>query len=291
MSDEEKKNRNVGLLVTVGFHAVLALLFFFLMAWRAPNPPLPEYGIVLNFGISEEGSGAVQEPVPTSPQEETAAEETEEQQEPEAEPEKTEPEVNEEKAADEVPKTPSPVTVKEEKKEMKKEAPKVTPEEKKDIKPKTETKKSEPTTDKKTTDTDQKTSDTEGKPTSQGDDTGKKGDKGNPEGVPDPNAQYTGKPGGGGGGDGMSLNMGGWAWADKPTIPDLPDDAGGFIEFEIKCDQNGEITGIKTNEKTLSLQAERMLREAIMRSSLQYKAAGQAPSESTGKVRFVLKVD
>ncbi|MFN8689657.1 MAG: hypothetical protein ACK5XL_06605 [Cyclobacteriaceae bacterium] len=43
MSAEEKKNRNVGLLVTVGFHAVLAVLFFFLMSWSAPNQQLEYY--------------------------------------------------------------------------------------------------------------------------------------------------------------------------------------------------------------------------------------------------------
>jgi len=289
MSAEEKKNRNVGLLVTVGFHAVLAVLFFFLMAWRAPNPPLPEYGIVLNFGISDEGSGAIQEPEATSPQEETAAEPTEEQQDQQAEPEQAEPEVKQDKAAEEVPKTPSPVTVKEEKKEVKKEAPKVTPEEKKETKPNTETKKTESNTEKKTTETDQKTSDKDGKPTNQGNDTEKKGDKGKPEGVLDPNAQYTGKPGGGGGGDGMSLNMGGWAWADNPKIPELPDNADGRIVFEIECDENGDITGIVTKERGLSLQAEKLLKDEIMRNSLVRTASGRAPEKSKGTVVFVLK--
>ncbi|MFO0265769.1 MAG: hypothetical protein ACK51D_02365, partial [Cyclobacteriaceae bacterium] len=125
--------------------------------------------------------------------------------------------------------------------------------------------------------------------TNQGNDTEKKGDKGKPEGVLDPNAQYTGKPGGGGGGDGMSLNMGGWAWADNPKIPELPDNADGRIVFEIECDENGDITGIVTKERGLSLQAEKLLKDEIMRNSLVRTASGRAPEKSKGTVVFVLK--
>ena len=64
MEMQEKKNRRAGILTSVGIHAALFLTFFFMMAWRAPNPPLPEYGIELNFGLDNQGSGDVQPETP-----------------------------------------------------------------------------------------------------------------------------------------------------------------------------------------------------------------------------------
>ncbi|MFM8848809.1 MAG: hypothetical protein ACKOE5_00215, partial [Cytophagales bacterium] len=150
----------------------------------------------------------------------------------------------------------------------------------KDAKP-TEEKKTEPA---KATETKQ------GKNVpSQGDDKGKTGDKGNPEGKPDAKALY-GQPGGGGGGDGMSLTMGGWAWADKPKIPDLPDNEDGRVVFEIECDENGEILpNIKTLERGLSPRAEQLLKEEIRRNSLVRTSGGAVPARSKGTVVFVLK--
>ncbi|HHL51842.1 MAG TPA: hypothetical protein ENJ39_00570, partial [Flammeovirgaceae bacterium] len=81
---KEKQNKRIGLIVSVGAHVVLLLLFVFLVAWRAPNPPLPEIGIELNFGTSDAGSGTKEpanEPVTTEPadsQSETPPETSEE---------------------------------------------------------------------------------------------------------------------------------------------------------------------------------------------------------------------
>ena len=59
MSEEqqEKKNKQTALLSSIGIQIVVVLLLFVIVAWRAPNPPLPEYGIELNFGLDTEGSG------------------------------------------------------------------------------------------------------------------------------------------------------------------------------------------------------------------------------------------
>ena len=49
------------------------------MAWREPDPPIPEYGIELNLGFVDQGGGD------TESQMETQAEDTEEQTPPDAE--------------------------------------------------------------------------------------------------------------------------------------------------------------------------------------------------------------
>ena len=62
--DLEKRNNRIGWITSVGIHAAVFLLLFFMVAWRAPNPPLPEYGIELNFGLDDQGSGDLQPQTP-----------------------------------------------------------------------------------------------------------------------------------------------------------------------------------------------------------------------------------
>lgn len=263
---------------SLGVHAALLILFLFAMAWRAPDPPLPEFGIEVNLGFDDQGSGDVQTDEPAT-EPEAVTEEQEEQPQPETEP------VVQDKPVDKVEqqevvtsKVESPVSV-----EKKEEKVKEEPKPKEPEKVKTEfTKEDAKKAEQSTTNKGEKTE-------SEGDDNDKTGNKGEPKGKLDPNAQYTGKPGGGGGGDGMSLSMGGWAWAEEPTLPSIPDNENGRIEFEIECDAEGEIIRITTLNRGLSAKAEQLLREEIQRNSLVRTAAGKAPERSTGKVVFILK--
>ncbi|MGC4022954.1 MAG: hypothetical protein QM734_13925 [Cyclobacteriaceae bacterium] len=60
----DHKNKRIAFLVSTGLHASLFLTFFFLISWRAPYPPAPEYGVELNFGLDDQGGGDIQ---PESP--------------------------------------------------------------------------------------------------------------------------------------------------------------------------------------------------------------------------------
>jgi len=279
---KEKKDKTIAMITSVGIHGALLLAFMLMMAWRAPNPPLPEYGIELNFGLDDQGGGEIQPE--TAPGEQQAEDET--QQEDASEP--VQEEVVEERPVEQVvSKVESPVVVKEEVKETKKEIVKEKPVETK-VKetPKEEVKKVEKevkVAEEKGTDT-KKGDNT----TSQGDDKGKVGDKGSPEGKLDAKALY-GQQGGGGGGDGFGLSMSGWAWADNPEVPELPDNEDGRIEFEIECDENGDIVGIQTIQRGLSPRAEQLLKEEIRKNSLVRTSAGKAPERSKGRVVFILK--
>jgi outer membrane biosynthesis protein TonB len=279
MENQEKRNRRVGMLTSFGVHAALLLLFIFAMAWRAPDPPLPEFGIELNVGFDDEGSGIVQTDQPSSEPEVQTEDQPEEEPQPQVEP------VVEDKPVDKVEQTEvvtskieSPVAV-----EKKEEKVKEEPKPKEPEKVKTEFTKE----DAKKAET-QARNNGEKSP-SEGDDKDKTGNKGDPKGTLDPNGQYKGVPGGGGGGDGMSLSMSGWAWADSPKLPALPDNEDGRIVFEIECDADGEIIGITTVERGLSPRAEQLLKEEIRRNSLIRTAGGQTPERSKGKVVFILK--
>ena len=59
-SELEKQNKKKAALYTTIIQVVLFAVLFFMVAWRAPDPPLPEYGIELNFGMDEQGSGDIQ---------------------------------------------------------------------------------------------------------------------------------------------------------------------------------------------------------------------------------------
>src|SRR5215475_13233524 len=60
----DRKNKTIAFLVSAGLHASLFLTFFFLISWRAPYPPAPEYGVELNFGLDDQGGGDIQPQVP-----------------------------------------------------------------------------------------------------------------------------------------------------------------------------------------------------------------------------------
>jgi protein TonB len=294
MTDQEKrekKNRRIGLLTSLGVHAALLLLFLFAMAWRAPDPPLPEFGIIVNVGFDDAGSGDVQTDKPaTEPTTEQEDQQTEDiPQETQSDPQP----VVEDKPVDKVEqeevitsKIESPVTAKKEEEKVKE-------------KPKEEPKKEEPKKEPEKIKTEYtkenaeqaKTSDHKGEKTeSEGDDKDKTGNKGQPDGTLDPNGQYTGKPGGGAGGNGISLTMSGWTWSKQPNTSGISNNESGRIVFEIECDDSGEIIGIKTLERGVSAATEQILRSAIQNTSLiRNTTVGQIPERSKGTVTFVVK--
>ena len=115
--EEEKKNQRIGLITSIGVHLAVLVLFLLMMAWRAPNPPFPEYGIELNFGMEDQGYGEVQPETPASESEATE-QSAEEKVDDAAQPQEEVAPVEAEEATEQpVAKTESPVVVKESKKE------------------------------------------------------------------------------------------------------------------------------------------------------------------------------
>jgi len=294
--ENESRNKRIGFLTSLGIHSAILLALIFLTGWKEPYPaPGASYGIELNFGLDNEGSGEVQ---PQTPVGTTTEETTEAETKPgETKPEEVKPEVKDQSKEEKAPEQltsedkESPVLVKDEKKkEIKRETPK---EKAVETPPRiiAEYKKIEKKESTTATDGEKK-----GTTGNQGDDKDKVGDKGNPEGKLDAKALY-GTPGGGGnggnrnggGGNGFGLSMGGWKWTIDPKIPDLPDNENGKIVFDIECDENGDITDIKTVERSLSPSAERMLKEEILKNSLIRTAGERAPERSRGRIIFILK--
>ena len=140
----EKKNKRTALLYTTIIQIVLVVALFFIVAWRAPDPPLPEYGIVLNFGTDDQGSGDIQPetPVGNKGQQEEEPEESKpkvQEETPKVEEKETKPVESKPVEQQIVSKVESPVVVKEKKEDEVKpvEKPAEKPEEKK-VEPKVE---------------------------------------------------------------------------------------------------------------------------------------------------------
>lgn len=292
MSEEqqEKKNKKIALLSTAGIQGVVLLLMFLVIAWRAPYPPMPEYGVELNFGLDTEGSGDIQPEEPVG-NEGTQADDATQPKPEEVKPEETKEPVQEEETTAEtkpveekvVSNEESPVIVKEKKEEVK--PPVEKPKEKVEEKKVETTPKADPNAVYKPSNQPAE-SDTqgnkEGAPGNHGDDKDKIGDKGNPEGTLDAKALY-GKPGGGGGGVSMS-GFNGFDWP-KVQTPTLPDQAYGVYEFIVKVDDQGDVISVTPLQRGLSLEAERKLKEMIQQLVFVPKGSN-LPPQSEGKITF-----
>lgn len=278
----EKRNKRIGLSISIGLHSAIAVLFFFLLAWKAPYPPAAEYGIELNIGFDESGSGDVQ---PTLLQPDAEGSLLEEN----ADNENTRP-VDENIPDETIDQSEQSVNTESPVENTPDNTEVDNPEE---MKEKTEeVKKTDPTPVNKTGQTSQNAGQEnagvkgdENKITSQGDKTDAKGDQGNPEGTIDARALY-GTPGGGSGG---ALELAGWIWDFEPR-PDDTSTENGKIVFEIKIDAEGVITSVRTLEKTVTPGVEKIYRESVEELTFSPLSTNMRPAaSSTGKITFIIR--
>ena len=275
----EKRNNRIAWATSVGLHIALFVLFLFAVAWRAPDPPLPEVGIELNFGLDKQGSGDIQPETPVGDEVKDELTDESQQLEPDNEIKPSEPTPQESKPVEQttVTKQESPLVVKEEKKEAEKPKEKVQEKVVEKTPAKEEVKAAyKPVAEKTETKT--------GQTGNQGDDTNQSGDKGDPKGTLDSKALY-GNQGGGAGGS--SLDLAGWQWDEIPK-PNVPNNESGRVVFEIKVDSEGEIVSIKTLERSISLEAEKICRKEIEKLTFS-KTGSNVPTISTGKITFVVR--
>ncbi|MCZ6521590.1 MAG: hypothetical protein O6848_08865 [Bacteroidetes bacterium] len=290
-SQEEKKNQRIGAAVSVGIHGLVLLLFLFVFAWKAPDPPLPEYGIELNFGIGSPGSGIqpvttpvesetieesqleepIDNPIPTDieqhPHEssETVVDETEMESESSLE----EMEVRDVESPD--VRQPAPEKTEPNIAENEKSGSQIT-----------ETSESSVQVD--VTDDGPELS-VQPKQQNQGDEIETLGDSGDPKGKLDARALY-GKPGGG---DGASLQLAGWIWDFLPE-PDDQSQENGRIVFEIMIDEQGELIAVRTIEKTVSPQVEKIYKSEVEKLTFSTTSDNTIPApRSTGTITFIIR--
>lgn len=287
--NQKNKDKQIGWLVSFSVHALILVLFFFIMAWQAPDPPLPEYGIELNFGLEQAGSGFEQPTVtPTPPTIEDEGEPEEQIEEVQEqiieEPQESVPE--EETAAEELPDSrqeDSPVET------QPTEEPTPADPVKKEIdeegQPGSEPVKQETVVEPKVAKKVANPKTLYPGASSQGSKEKEAGDAGDPEGSVDSRA-LLGKSGGGGG---PSLDLAGWRWDNTPN-PNDNSKENGRIVFIIKVDDNGEVFSVITRERTVSATVEQLYRREVEKLTFSPISGNTiiAPI-STGKITFIIR--
>ena len=290
-TSEENRNRKVSMMISLGIHGLLLIIFLFILAWKAPDPPLPEYGIELNFGTSQVGTGPTQSPVPPN---ENLSEEASAPEAP------SEPVVEEtEEASENVEELTEPVEESAEPIENIQDSPDVIPEAEsiapepeapETQEPVAEETQPQPTRNETPTTPDNGAAGEEGdseeaQASNQGDNLDEVGDEGDPQGSLDARALY-GNPGGGGG---SSLEMSGWMWDFKPNPQDDSSETGRLV-FEVKIDDQGEILSVRRLESTVSPAVEKIYRQEVEQLTFSKTSDNaQTAPISTGQITFVIR--
>lgn len=287
---EKRKNRNA-MILSLSIHAALILLFVFLVAWREPNPPLPEYGIEINFGTDDAGTGDVQpetesidseETEEPAPSDDLEAEDVQEEQVEEVEEviEEVVEEVETQEVVDET------VTEDDNSPDLVEDVEEVVPEpveDKEEEVKQPEIEKEEENKDSGSPVSGEGEADTTPE-ANQGDKKDETGDQGSEDGKIDARSLY-GTPGSGGG---SSLNMAGWIWDEIPT-PDDTSDEEGKIVFDITIDDQGYIISIKTIETTVSAAVEKIYRSEVENLTFSKTDNNPPAPRSTGRITFIIK--
>ena len=291
--------------VSIGFHGLMLLLFFLIMAWREPDPPVPEYGIELNFGLDNIGSGEIQpeEPAAAPPliQEQAREEETtpetivdqpvQETEIPETQ-DLVEEEIIEDSEMEESPDLTQPEATPPQPQveaEVKEEV-----EEQQAVQPEVEEEVAEEPVLTRSENVEEAINESEGamgevigetENASQGDAADVTGDAGDPQGTLDARALY----GTYGGGGGPKLELAGWIWNSEPKPKD-PSNENGKIVFEIKIDDRGEIISVRTLETTVTPVVERIYKTEVESLTFSPLSNNTTPAAvSTGKITFIIR--
>ena len=266
---EDNKSKRRGLIVTIGVHGILLLVFFFLLAWQEPNPPYPEYGIELSLGVDDQGFG--QQPDPSNSPIESEVDESQESEEiiEELIEEVTEVAVQEQAVetvqdegpdvTEEIVEDPEPVVEEEEKVEEKK-----------------------PVINQNAMMGDQTKNTNSG---NKGDDPDTQGNKGDERGLADANT-FKGTPGGGGGGP--EFNVPNWKWNRDNIVKDDSHERGEIV-FKITINSSGGIEGIVVDKSNVNPTVVNHYKDQVERFTFDFvpSSPGETPaSKSSGTITF-----
>ena len=272
----EKQNKIKGIITSIFFHALLLLLFYFLIGVKRPFPPLSDQGgVMVNLGYMDDGSGTVQ-PMNVNDKVEVP------------QPTKSNPPVK--SSSDKIitqENSDAPVITK--RNDIKK---------KRDVKTQ-KIKPSQPVTVTPPVSTPPKpkamyTGGSQNSSTSEGDGT-KKGDKGQVNGSPfgdsyTGNPGLNGGPGGTGSGNGYNWKLKGRTILVKPSITDNSQETG-IVVVKIKVDKNGRVIsadGPAQGSTTTSNYLFGLAKKAAM--GCKFNAPAGVPDEQFGTISFNFKV-
>lgn len=309
---EEADNRRKAMIITVIINVLFLIAVYFMVAWRQPIPPIPQYGLELNLGFTDAGSATNQTSTPPSVRDaqntETPAPgdpspEVSEAEVPVAKPETKEaqPTPQESKSSLETKSNvPSPIEGAEKTSEAIKESPK--PEEA----TKPVTKPAEKEAEETVQEAEEKPkvdpraifgasgktgkSKEEASGGNQGSST-QKGDEGDPSGTVDGRSIMQSGKGNAGEGAGYNLELAGWDFSSKPNIKDNVSTRNGKIIFQITVDDNGKLVQAIPLEYNVSNEVLTYYRGIVNQLTFKRQSGNPSAEYSTGKITFIIQVD
>ena len=298
----ERSYNQKAIFISVFIHLLIIAITFFIV-FHPPNPPLSESGngVELNFGMDDIGGGDFQsynpagqnntneEPLPGEPaKHETNLQKNNPNQVEDGTTVKDEEEVlttKDENATEVIPK-------KEERKKTEQKKQNIS-----ETVTKVEKQRETVNTNalfKKNKGEGGKKDGKSGGGNNEGDDKGKTGNKGKPDGDLDGRA-YFGKKGKGGNGDGggignsgSSLDMSGWTWSAKPKVNDMSDEEGKIV-LEIKVNEDGDVADVKTIESTVSPALAEVYKNEVRKINFIQTDSRPAPAISKGRITFIIR--
>ncbi|BDD09265.1 hypothetical protein FUAX_16970 [Fulvitalea axinellae] len=291
---EEKDIDRPSLISAVVLTCLLVLLFWWLKVWTAPDPPIPVYGVELNYGTSKTGGGKRQPQTPVKPtpvKEETVEEAPQEDvSEPVEQPVEEVVEPVEQPVEDApVEEAPTETETETTAEPVDSDTPAPTEELKKPEKPAVvdDVKKAEKPKKKPVLFPGK--SDSKKPSTGHGDDAKDNSDKGVETGKKNDKKPILYNGASGKGGDKPTLEMTGWRWDAVPRPQDKTEESGKIV-FRIKIDDRGEIVEVVTLEKSVSTSLEQVYKTAVFNLTFSPKASNVRPAPfTTGKITFVIK--
>jgi hypothetical protein len=313
---EELSNQRKAGLITLVINILLFLLIYFIVVWRAPDPPLSSYGLELNLGFSDLGSGdkptttqssdALTTPTDAPAPGEIAPKPVESAvpvTQPKTEVAKSK-ETSTKSNIEAVSKAPSTVKASENPTAVSRDASnKTTPQPTRQPSTaeaeKTVTKAEEkPKVDQRAIFGAGGTAGTGSTPaagSAQGS-SNQRGDEGRPTGTVDgrglmgESGSGRGNPGSGFG-SGYNLDLAGWDFASKPNIQDKVSTRNGRIVFNITVDDNGKIVRAIPLEYNVSNEVLAYYRTIVNQLSFRRQTGNPAAEYSSGKITFIIKID
>ncbi len=312
INKEEADSRRKAIVITIIVNVLVLAAFFFIVVWRQPVPPIPQYGLELNLGFTNEGSANVQTTAPPAldevPQTEAAAPgepspQITEAAVPVAQPETkaAKPTPSESKSSFETKSAvPSPIKGSEKTSEAVKES----------AVPKETSQPVAKPADKKAEETAQKAEEKpkvdpralfgaggtagSGQQPSAGSNQGsstQRGDEGNPSGTIDGRSIMQSGKGNAGEGAGYNLELAGWDFSSRPDIQDNVSTRNGRIIFRITVDNNGRIVQAIPLEYNVSNEVLAYYRGVVNKLTFRRQSGNPSAEYSTGKITFIIRVD
>src|SRR5690554_1598303 len=308
----EADSKRKAIIITLIVNVLVLAAFFFIVVWRQPVPPIPQYGLELNLGFTNEGSANNQTTAPPALDE---VQNTEAAAPGEPSPEITEAAVPvaqpETKAAKPTPteskssfetksNVPSPITGAEKTSEAVKEStvpkeaslPVAKPAEK-EAEETVQKAEEKPQVDPRAIFGAGGTAGTSQQPSSgsnQGAST-QSGDEGNPSGTIDGRSLMKTGSGNAGEGSGYNLDLAGWDFSSRPDITDNVSTRNGRIIFQITVNDNGRIVQAIPLEYNVSNEVLAYYRGIVNGLTFKRQSGNPSAEYSSGKITFIIKVD